>query len=421
MSGVTLGQEGGAAATRALPSHLETGRWPGAPGPEDTRVDAAAAARPQVNLVFLFPGIWRPLKTDFAAKFRLLSERCTGFVFTLANTRHRDVAIGGFRLWSERIGPTPFVGWLKRFWVQVVLPIRLLWGRHRVDAIIAYDPFISSVTGIVLKLVLRTKLVVEVNGDYQWWTDPSSRLPKRSLTRLLLHASLRCADAVKVLNRAQEGFVKRRFPAKPVYRFPNFVASDYLQSLECHQGDYLLSVGSPFHRKGMDVLIRAFRLLGRDHPTVKLRIMGFAPAEELMAYKQLAHGQPRIEFVDPGWIEDVGEQMSGCYAFVSAARSEAQGRVLFEAMACRKPVVATRTNGALEYIQDGRTGLLCEIDDPEDLARTLDSLLSAPGLAAQMGQAGFERLRAEFSPGRYAESLLSMLEDVIDGRRCSTR
>jgi glycosyltransferase involved in cell wall biosynthesis len=346
--------------------------------------------RNRLNLIFIFPGVWRPQKENFAKKFQLLSDTCSGFIFTASSTRHRDLAIGNFRLWSEMIDPNPLIGWLKRFWVQALLPIYLLWGRQ------------------------RTKLIVETNGEYDW-VDPATPLLKKTLMRFLLHLSVSAADAVKVLNRAQEEFLKRRYPDKRVYRFPNIVASEYLRSLKCYQGDYLLCVGFPFHRKGVDVVIGAFRSICKKHPTIKLKIMGYCPDEELTWYKQLAGDESRIEFVKPGWIEDVGEQMRGCYALVHAARSEAAGRVQFEAMACRKPVVATRTSGSRDYVQDGETGLLCEIDDVEGLARNLDYLLSEPGVAAQMGEAGFERLQKKYSEDKYAQSFYAMVEEVVRG------
>jgi glycosyltransferase involved in cell wall biosynthesis len=145
---------------------------------------------------------------------------------------------------------------------------------------------------------------------------------------------------------------------------------------------------------------------------MKLRILGYAPANELDSYRKLAGHHPRIEFVRPGWIEEVGEQMRGCYALVHAARSEAMGRVLLEAMACQKAVVSTRTNGGADYIVDGKTGILCEIDDVDGLASAMDTLVTDRELARSMGRAGFQHLSQECSQERFAELFASMVNDV---------
>jgi glycosyltransferase involved in cell wall biosynthesis len=367
---------------------------------------------------------------NFAGEFALLSEACTGYIFTFCSTPYRNLSVGGFRLYAARAGSGSITSTLKRLWVQIALPLWLLWGRERVDAIIAWDPYASGLVGSVLKLLFRSRLIVDVVGDYHK-LEPSEQLVyrnrslrpagnalKRSLMSAAFGITVRYADALKVVNSSLEEFFRRRYPASRTYRFPSFVATNYFQSLDSHQGDYLLSVGYPFHLKGMDVLIRAFRSISPRHPGVRLKIMGYASEEELKTYRPLAEGDSRIEFLKPGWIEDVGEQMRGCYALVNAARSEAAGRVHFEAMACRKPVVATRTSGGLDYIRDGETGLLCEIDDIEDLARKLDCLLSNPKLAVAMGEAGFERLQREFSEEHYKRAFLTRIAEVVnvDGR-----
>jgi glycosyltransferase involved in cell wall biosynthesis len=89
------------------------------------------------------------------------------------------------------------------------------------------------------------------------------------------------------------------------------------------------------------------------------------------------------------------------------------GRVLFEAMACGKPIVSTKTNGGMDYVRDGATGFLCEIDDVEALAGAMDRLLSNPDLARLFGRAGRRLLQHEYSEDAYVSSFLSMVKQVI--------
>jgi glycosyltransferase involved in cell wall biosynthesis len=227
---------------------------------------------------------------------------------------------------------------------------------------------------------------------------------------------------VKVLNGGQEAFIRTRYPGKPVYRFFAFTATAYFTALPTYDGGYFLSVGHPFHTKGMDILIQAFRQVLEAYPTARLRIMGYCPESELRAHRELAGNDQRIEFVKPGWMEEVGEQIRGCVALVNAARSEAFGRVHLEAMACRKPVVATRTSGGLDCVEDGRTGLLCGVEDVDDLAAKLMWVLANADQARAMGEQGFERLRREFPEERYVEIFRAMVNEVIraDGARRGT-
>lgn len=365
------------------------------------------------QILFLFPLIYRPQKDNVARQFSLLSRWYQGHIFALSGGKQRDVPVADFLFHSEKSGEGAISRFLLGLWFQVVTPFKLLRGKSPVGAAIAYDPFRSGLAGLFLKYLLRCKLIVEINGDHHQ-AEPGRKRISWMLTRFLLNTVLHGADAMKVLNADQEMYCRRHFPHKPVYRFPAFVATKYFLSLETYQGNYLLSVGYPFDLKGMDVLIEAFRRIAEKHQAARLRIMGYCPGGELERYKALTGGNPRIEFIEPGWIEDVGEQMRGCYALVNAARSEAMGRVHVEAMACGKPIIASRTNGAIECIEDGKTGLLCGIGDVADLAAKLDALLSEPQRAAQMGHAGKQRMHNLFSEEVCTGSYHSMLEEVME-------
>lgn len=359
--------------------------------------------------------VFRPEKPNFALRFQSLAHRARGSIFSPSGERRRAEPVGPFLFNSDR-EPANLLGRiLARMRLQVWLPLRLLWLQDRPDFIIAYDPFSSGVNGVLLKWFLRAKLVVEINGDHHE-VRSGTRKVKRWLRRAAMWMTLSQADAIKVLNTSQERYFRERYPKTPVYRFMDFVAESYFRRLDTEEGDYFLSVGHPFHYKGVAELIEAFHLVVQRFPNMRLHLMGYCPEPELRAFREMAKGDPRIQFIPPGWIEDVGEQMRRCYAFVNASHFEAGGRVNMEAMACAKPVIATRTNGPSDYLQDGRNGLLCAIKDARDLAEKMERLAGDPDLARRLGLAGFDLLSREFTEQRYLERFLAMLEAVGERR-----
>jgi glycosyltransferase involved in cell wall biosynthesis len=379
------------------------------------RIEKSVPALLKPQILLIFPLIYRPQKDNVAKRFELLSQWYRGHIFALSGGRQRNIVVSDFLFHSESSEGGAAKKILRGLWIQVILPLRLLWGKSRVSAVIAYDPFRSGLNALILKYLLRCKLIIEVNGEFQGdyeKNEPGQNIFSVLLRNLLLKLTLRCSDGIRVLNVDQEKYYRRLFPTKHFYRFPDFVATEYFESLVCSQGNYLLSVGQPFHRKGVDILIEAFKRVADSHPNASLRIMGYCPEGDLARYQALTGGHPRISFIKPGWIEEVGEQMSGCYALVNAARSEAMGRIHIEAMACSKPIIATRTNGALECIEDGQTGLLCAIDDVNELADKLNELLSHPDRALQMGRAGKLRMKTMFSENVSIESYHAMVEEV---------
>ncbi len=71
--------------------------------------------------------------------------------------------------------------------------------------------------------------------------------------------------------------------------------------------------------------------------------------------------------------------------------------VLLEAMAMRRPVVATDIGGVREIVVDGETGLLVALDEPDALADAIVRLLEADAERERFGQAGRRRLEEHFS------------------------
>ena len=367
----------------------------------------------EMRIIYLCPLVWRPLQVNFARKFQRLSEACSGYIFTMSGARQKGVAIGRFAVYAEPDCRFP-MKYLRKLWIQVGLPVFLLWNqRHQRNVIVTYDAYVSGFAGVILKVILGARLIIEINGDDQNQHTTEYGSIRKSFMSMLFRLSVTVADGVKVVNSHQEAFMKKNFPHKRVYRYPNFVASEYFSSLTSTRGDYLLSVGYPFYLKGMDVLICGFQEISHKYPSFRLKIMGFSDEAELARYKALAQENPRIEFIKPGWIEDVAEQMRGCYAFVNASRREAAARVVFEAMACRKPVISSRTNSGNDYVRDGVTGYLFDIGDPKDLAAKLDDLLGSHERAREMGEAGFLRMKEEFSEDVYMKKFLSMIREVI--------
>lgn len=366
------------------------------------------------HALFLFPLVYRPEKPSFAPRFEGLSKHYEGSIFALSDSHRRGEPIGRFRFYGSPDSHNPITRFLRRLGLQTLLPLRLFWGRGRVDMVVAYDPYACGLAGVLIKWLLGARLVVEVNGDHHQLKPSPNRL-RNAVMAAVRRLSLSQADAIKILNTSQERDLQESFPGKRFFRFMDFVADGYFRSLPTEEGKYFLLVGHPFSLKGVGELIRAFRQVAPSHPHLSLRIMGYCPPEELAQFSELAAGDPRIQFLKPGWIEDVGEQMRCCYALVNASRFEAGGRVLFEAMACRKPVIATKTNGTLDYIQDGKTGLLCEIGDVNDLAAKLDHLAREPELARALGAGGFEWLMRELTEERYLERYVAMLHAVMPG------
>ena len=121
---------------------------------------------------------------------------------------------------------------------------------------------------------------------------------------------------------------------------------------------------------------------------------GAAYAARLRA--RTAAGDLAGHVVLTGARRDVPACMDAMDIVLHASNREPFGRVLVEAMAVGKPVIAPREGGPKVIVADGETGLLVPPRDPEALAAAIVALLGDPARCAAMGHAARARVTAVF-------------------------
>ena len=190
-------------------------------------------------------------------------------------------------------------------------------------------------------------------------------------------------------------------------------------------------VGRITRQKGLPYLLEAAKRLP---PEVQLVLCAGAPdTPEILA--EVERGVQALQTQRSGvvWIDRLLSQrelatlLSNATTFVCPSVYEPLGIVNLEAMACGAPVVGTATGGIPEVVADHVTGRLVPIEqlddgtgtpvDPEqfiaDLAATLTEVVSDPGNARRMGEAGRERARAEFSWDSIAARTHAIYQDLL--------
>jgi glycosyltransferase involved in cell wall biosynthesis len=100
----------------------------------------------------------------------------------------------------------------------------------------------------------------------------------------------------------------------------------------------------------------------------------------------------KVKFL--GWRDDIHEMMHAFDIFVLPSRNEGMGRVIVEAMAAGKPVVASNVGGIPDLVRDGVNGYLVPSEDSVALAGAMARLLKDPDRGKAMGSAGREMAKA---------------------------
>jgi len=163
--------------------------------------------------------------------------------------------------------------------------------------------------------------------------------------------------------------------------------------------------------KGPVYLMNAMEQVWSKNSDVKLMFVGKGELEaELRAMAKKTGYEDRVLF--PGWRNDIHEIMQTFDIFVLPSLNEGMGRVIVEAMAAGKPVVASRTGGIPDLVINGETGFLVEPGDSDGLAGAINHLLDNPALRQKMGKEGRRRCRL-FSEELMIEKLDRLYQKLL--------
>ncbi|HHJ39298.1 MAG: hypothetical protein AXA67_12230 [Methylothermaceae bacteria B42] len=151
-------------------------------------------------------------------------------------------------------------------------------------------------------------------------------------------------------------------------------------------------------RKGHLVLFESLSRLRRDYPELKLTslVFGKGPLEaELKAHCQKLGLQNQVRWM--GYREDMAEILPAMDVVVHPALKEGLGVALLEAAACGLPIIASRSGGMPEVVEDGVNGLLVPPGDPNALGCAINHLARDSMLRSKMGEAGRQKVLRQFS------------------------
>ncbi|HEX4495760.1 MAG TPA: glycosyltransferase family 4 protein [Thermoanaerobaculia bacterium] len=158
-------------------------------------------------------------------------------------------------------------------------------------------------------------------------------------------------------------------------------------------------VGGIQRRKGQLDLIEAAAPLVREFPHLILALAGVAGDAEYLAALETRIAELGLErhVRRIGFEPSIRNLFSVSEALVHPSHSEGGGLAILEAMAVGLPVVATRCGGPEEIVEDGVSGLLVPVGNPQELGGAIRRLLADPEGARAMGRAAAGRARG-FSP-----------------------
>jgi glycosyltransferase involved in cell wall biosynthesis len=172
----------------------------------------------------------------------------------------------------------------------------------------------------------------------------------------------------------------------------------------------LVLVGRLSPRKGTDVAVRA---LAQLPASVRLDLAGSVfPGyewyeEELRALVASLGLADRVRFL--GFVPDVWAAHAAGDVALVPSRVEPFGNTAVEGQLAGRPVVVSATQGLVEIVEAGKTGLVVPPDDPDALAAAVRSLLDDWPAARELAAAGRDEARRRFDPARYRAEIADLV------------
>ncbi len=177
----------------------------------------------------------------------------------------------------------------------------------------------------------------------------------------------------------------------------------------------ILCVGTPCTRKGQLELLDALAHLsarGVDFHCVFLGV-GESDYVDRMRATIAANGLESVVSLVPPTSRPL-DYFATADVVVCPSFQESLPRVVMEAMAFARPIVATRVFGVPEMIRDGREGRLVAAGDTMALADALQEVVADRGLATALGERARERVSAQFSLRRTVDAYTTLLRRLLE-------
>jgi glycosyltransferase involved in cell wall biosynthesis len=365
------------------------------------------------------------LKNVNMNKYLLLKDGYYGdFLGVVDNRELLEENVDGFKMKVTYI-PSK---WLKKKYIKYVFFFvtslyKTLYSHYRhskYDVIIAREPQLAGPMALLISKLTGTKLIVELNGNYASsyvWEDSdteSIRRVKRLLSSKIIPFVLKRADGIKLLYEKQISPYgnNEAFLDKVVSTFHDYTPVSLFKP-SFKEEKVILSIGYPYRIKGFDIAIKGFLKVADKLPDYELHLVGYLLSNEEALLNDMIGDNKQIKLIKPLNYPDAIKKISTCSIFLLASRTEAMGRVLLEAMAHKKPLIGSNTDGIPSYVEDHFNGLTFESENENDLAQKILCLTNNAKLRKELAENGLNYVNTKLSEEMYLRHYQEMIQAVL--------
>lgn len=290
--------------------------------------------------------------------------------------------------------------------------------------------FPCGLISVLLKPIFNYKIITAVHAHESVYTEETTRQKlKKIIQPIQAKAFNRMTYVFAVSNFTRDNLIKIGVMPKKIKVFKNGVDlrdfqetgkhNEIIRKYSLEDKSVILTVSRLVERKGHDMVIKTMHeVIDKVSDAIYL-IAGTGPyRSELEKIVEERDLKDRVVFLGFVPDEEINRLYNTCDVFIMPSRRvgisvEGFGIVFLEANACKKPVIGGNSGGIPDAIVDGKTGLLVDPENLNDIAEALIRLLSNKDLAMDMGENGYERIKKELTWNKVATKMLRTLTDQV--------
>ncbi len=152
------------------------------------------------------------------------------------------------------------------------------------------------------------------------------------------------------------------------------VKSEMKNTLQKKEGEvFIVTTGRLTHKNATDDIISSLERLPEN---ISLIVIGKGEqGPKLQKQAESLNIEKRVKFLGFVPYAEIPKYFSVCDIFIRPSRSEGFGNSFIEAMAARLPVIATPVGGIPDFLSDRETGIFCDVNNPQSIAKAVSSIL----------------------------------------------
>ncbi|RMF93882.1 MAG: glycosyltransferase family 1 protein [Nitrospinota bacterium] len=295
------------------------------------------------------------------------------------------------------------------FDLQAVFQLRRLLQAQKIDLVHTHSSIDSWVAGLAAKSlrlpVVRSRHVsIPVkryrNFNYNHLADRII-VNGEAMKRLLMQGGVKAEKIVSIP------------PGIDLTRFHPRIGGEKIRAEFALTGPVIGMIAMLRGSKGHTYFLQAARIVLQRYPEAHFLIVGDGVRRVRIQQEIEQLGLSR-QVTMTGFRRDIPEILAALDLYVLSSLRETFPQTILQALAMRKPVVATDSGGVPEIIHPGATGLLVPPGDARALAEAILTLLADRGYAQRLACAGYELVRQEYTLERMIAKTEQVYRELLE-------